>query len=231
MLRTLVRDRATPAAERSDWCARCKRVSHQMNVRVHRAVADLDGVTGLRSCGRLWQGNATPRRTPLFPGVLQQERGRDRRALERPLARHHLFSLQQALHLYDAIVPAPAPTIRKSSGNSNDYPQARRGKDAPPPPKPDKAKDFRKRAESCCGMRSISSAASTSPRLMRWARRRSASSSANMGPTCRASPPRNSLCSMSAYRPHRADQPANRRSPGYSQAAWRSTTSVGRGPS
>jgi hypothetical protein len=47
MLRTLVRDKANLVAERGDWLRRMKKSLDQMNVRVHRAVADLDGVTGM----------------------------------------------------------------------------------------------------------------------------------------------------------------------------------------
>src|SRR5215470_4302930 len=47
MLRTLVRDKASLVAERSDWVRRMQKSLDQMNVRVHRAVSDIDGVTGM----------------------------------------------------------------------------------------------------------------------------------------------------------------------------------------
>jgi hypothetical protein len=47
MLRTLVRDKAKLVAERGDWLRRMQKSLDQMNVRVHRAVSDLDGVTGM----------------------------------------------------------------------------------------------------------------------------------------------------------------------------------------
>ncbi len=47
MLRTLVRDKANLVAERGDWLRRMQKSLDQMNVRVHRAVSDLDGVTGM----------------------------------------------------------------------------------------------------------------------------------------------------------------------------------------
>src|SRR5256885_13494220 len=47
MLRTLVRDKGTLVAEAGDWLRRMQKSLDQMNVRVHRAVSDIDGVTGM----------------------------------------------------------------------------------------------------------------------------------------------------------------------------------------
>jgi hypothetical protein len=47
MLRTLVRDKANLVAEAGEWLRRMQKSLDQMNVRVHRAVSDVDGVTGM----------------------------------------------------------------------------------------------------------------------------------------------------------------------------------------
>jgi transposase len=47
MLRTLVRDKASLVAESGDWVRRMQKSLDQMNVRVHRAVSDLSGTTGM----------------------------------------------------------------------------------------------------------------------------------------------------------------------------------------
>src|SRR6266404_8028759 len=47
MLRTLVRDKGNLVAEAGDWLRRMQKSLDQMNVRVHRAVSDIDGVTGM----------------------------------------------------------------------------------------------------------------------------------------------------------------------------------------
>jgi transposase len=47
MLRTLVRDQATPVAACGDWVRRMQKSPDQMNVRVHRAVSDISGATGM----------------------------------------------------------------------------------------------------------------------------------------------------------------------------------------
>ena len=43
MLRTLVRDKSNLVAESGDWVRRMQKSLDQMNVRVHRAVSDVDG--------------------------------------------------------------------------------------------------------------------------------------------------------------------------------------------
>jgi hypothetical protein len=48
MVRTLVRDKTNLVSESGDWVRRMQKSLDQMNVRVHRAVSDLDGVTGMR---------------------------------------------------------------------------------------------------------------------------------------------------------------------------------------
>src|SRR5580693_8482361 len=47
MLRTLVRDKGTLVGEAGDWLRRMQKSLDQMNVRVHRAVSDIDGATGM----------------------------------------------------------------------------------------------------------------------------------------------------------------------------------------
>ena len=47
ILRTLVRDKANLVAESGDWVRRMQKSLDQMNVRLHRAVFDIAGVTGM----------------------------------------------------------------------------------------------------------------------------------------------------------------------------------------
>lgn len=104
VLRTLVRDRATLVAERGDWLRRMQKALDQMNVRVHRAVSDLDGVTGMAIVRAIVAGERDPHRLAAL---------RDRRCrksapeIAEQLTGHwradHLFSLQQSLKMYDSI--------------------------------------------------------------------------------------------------------------------------------
>jgi len=103
-LRTLVRDKGTLVAEAGDWMRRMQKSRDQMNVRVHRAVADIDGVTGMAIVRAIAAGERDARRLAKL---------RDRRCqkseeeIAEQLSGHwradHLFTLQQALKMYDAI--------------------------------------------------------------------------------------------------------------------------------
>ena len=104
MLRTLVRDKANLVAESGDWLRRMQKSLDQMNVRVHRAVSDIDGVTGTAILRAIAQGERDAQKLA---------RLRDRRCsktqeeIAEQLSGHwredHLFSLQQALKMYDAV--------------------------------------------------------------------------------------------------------------------------------
>lgn len=147
LLRTLVRDRATLIAERSDWVRRMQKSLDQMNVRVHRAVADLDGVTGMAIVRAIVAGERDPQRL----AALRDPRCRKSVAeIAEQLSGHwradHLFSLQQALHMHDAVVDRLAAYDREILRQlAAMTPDTRRGDDAPPPAKREKAQDFRKR--------------------------------------------------------------------------------------
>jgi transposase len=104
MLRTLVRDKANLVAESGDWVRRMQKSLDQMNVRVHRAVSDIDGVTGMAIVRAIANGERDPR---------QLAKLRDRRCrkseeeIAEQLSGHwredHLFSLRQSLQMYEAI--------------------------------------------------------------------------------------------------------------------------------
>ncbi len=104
MLRTLVRDKGNLLAEAGDWLRRMQKSLDQMNVRVHRAVSDIDGVTGLAIIRAIVGGERDAQK-------LAQLRDRRCRKSEQEIAQQlsghwradHLFSLQQALKMYDAI--------------------------------------------------------------------------------------------------------------------------------
>src|SRR5712692_5632088 len=104
MLRTLVRDKATLVAESGDWLRRMQKSLDQMNVRVHRAVSDIDGATGMAILRAIAEGERDAQK-------LAQLRDPHCRKSEAEIAEQlsghwredHLFSLHQALKMYDAI--------------------------------------------------------------------------------------------------------------------------------
>lgn len=148
LLRTLVRDRTTLIAERADWLRRMQKSLDQMNVRVHRAVAELDGVTGMAIVRAIVAGERDPQRLATL---------RDRRcqqseaAIAEQLTGHwrgdHLFSLQQALKLYDAITERIQEYDRELLRQLGQRPPRAGEGEAPRSRNPQKAKAIKKRGE------------------------------------------------------------------------------------
>jgi transposase len=102
MLRTLVRDKANLVAECGDWLRRMQKSLDQMNVRVHRAVSDIDGVTGMAILRAIvegepgsWRNYGDSRCHKSEEEIAEQLSGHWRE--------DHLFSLRQSLKMYDAI--------------------------------------------------------------------------------------------------------------------------------
>ena len=145
-LRTLVRDKATLVAERSDWVRRMQKSLDQMNVRVHRAVADLDGATGMAIVRAIVAGERNPQRL----AALRDPRCHKSEAeIAEQLSGHwrddHLFSLQQALKMHDAILERIADYEREMLRLLREM--AQRDDEAPPPTNANKAKAFKQRRE------------------------------------------------------------------------------------
>jgi hypothetical protein len=68
ILRTLVRDKANLVAESDDWVRRMQKSPDQMNVRVHRAVSDIDGVTGMAILRAIADGERDAGKLARLPG-------------------------------------------------------------------------------------------------------------------------------------------------------------------
>jgi transposase len=60
MLRTLVRDKGNLVEARADWLRRIQKSLDQMNVRVHRAVSDIQGATGMAIIRAIVNGERNP---------------------------------------------------------------------------------------------------------------------------------------------------------------------------
>jgi len=149
MLRTLVRDRGNLVDESGDWLRRMQKSLDQMNVRVHRAVSDIDGVTGLAIMRAIVAGERDAQK-------LAQLRDRRCRKSEDEIARQlsghwredHVFSLRQALKMYDAIQERigdyEKEILRKLAEMER---EECRGQQAPKLKNPEKAKAIRKRGQ------------------------------------------------------------------------------------
>jgi transposase len=104
MLRTLVRDEGNLVCEAGDWLRRMQKSLDQMNVRVHRAVSDINGLTGMKIIRAIVAGE----RDALRLAQLRHERcHKSEEEIAEQLSGHwrddHLFSLGQALKMYDSI--------------------------------------------------------------------------------------------------------------------------------
>lgn len=103
-IRTLIREKASLVEDRSTWVHRMQKSCDQMNIRVHHAVSDMGGVTGLAILHAIVNGERDP---------LKLAAMRDRRCKknEAEIAEHlrgnwrseHLFNLGQALRTYEFI--------------------------------------------------------------------------------------------------------------------------------
>lgn len=149
VLRTLMRDKGTLIAERSDWLRRMQKSLDQMNVRIHRAVSDLDGVTGMAILRAIAAGERDPHR---LAALRHRRCAKTETEIAAQLTGHwradHLFSLQQALHMYDAITArliAYDQEIQRQLAQMT--PRDRRDIDAPPPANASKAKAMKTRGQ------------------------------------------------------------------------------------
>jgi transposase len=103
-IRTLIREKAAMVADRAVWVQRMQKSLDQMNIRIHHAVSDLDGVTGLAILHAIIEGERDPHKLAAL---------RDCRCKksEAEIAEHltgnwreeHLFNLRQALMAYEFV--------------------------------------------------------------------------------------------------------------------------------
>jgi len=149
MLRTPVRDRAVLVAETGDWLRRMQKSLDQMNVRVHRAVSDIDGATGMAILRAIVGGERDARQLAKLrdPRCRQSEE-----AIAEQLSGHrradHLFSLEQALKMYDGIQERMAAYEREIMRMLAEMEREDcRGKEAPQLHNANKAKAIKKRGE------------------------------------------------------------------------------------
>jgi transposase len=149
MLRTLVRDKSNLVAERGDWIRRIQKSLDQMNVRVHRAVSDIDGATGMAILRAIAAGERDPQE-------LAKLRDRRCRKSEEEIAEQlrghwredHLFTLQQGLKMYESIEERIAEYDReiKRMLKSMEHPDTK-GTEPPALNNANKAKAIRKRGQ------------------------------------------------------------------------------------
>ena len=149
MLRTLVRDKANLVAESGDWVRRMQKSLDQMNVRVHRAVSDVNGATGMAILRAIAEGE---RDASKLAKLRDPHCRKSEAEIAEQLSGHwredHLFSLHQALKMYDAIrerITAYEKEILRKLGEMEPEPQL--GQTAPPLNNPNKARGIQNRGQ------------------------------------------------------------------------------------
>jgi transposase len=149
MLRTLVRDKGNLVSEAGDWLRRMQKSLDQMNVRVHRAVSDIDGVTGMAILRAIAGGERDAEKL----AKLRDPRCRkSEKEIAEQLSGHwredHLFSLRQALKMYDTIQERIADYEKEILRKLGEMEQDQcRGQAAPEVKNPEKARAIRKRGQ------------------------------------------------------------------------------------
>ena len=104
-LRALVRQKSALIDEQATWLNRMQKSLDQMNVRVHRAVSDISGITGMAMLRAIVAGERDPRKLAdlrderchkSIPQIIEELTGNWRE--------DHLFNLKEALAMYDFIL-------------------------------------------------------------------------------------------------------------------------------
>jgi transposase len=149
MLRTLVRDKGNLVGEAGDWLRRMQKSLDQMNVRVHRAVSDIDGATGMAILRAIAAGERDAGKLAKFrdPHCKKSEK-----EIAEQLTGHwredHVFSLRQALKMYDAIQERIADYEREILRKLAEMEREdRRGQPVPPVRNAIKRRSLRKRGQ------------------------------------------------------------------------------------
>jgi transposase len=149
-LRALQRQRANLVDERSRIVHWMQKSLDQMNVRVHRAVSDITGTTGMKIIRAIVDGERDPLKLATF---------RDKRCKksEEDIAEHltgtwrqeHLFNLTSALSLYDQIEASIHAYDQELLRVLDDItPEDRRDEEVPEHPNANKAKAMHRRGET-----------------------------------------------------------------------------------
>jgi len=103
-IRTLVRAKAVLVAEQADWLRRMQKGLDQMNVRVHHAVSQVNGTTGMAIIRAIVSGERDASRlAELRDPRCQKSKEQIAALLNGHWRRDPLFNLQQSLKMFDSI--------------------------------------------------------------------------------------------------------------------------------
>ena len=146
-LRTIVRQKAVLVRQQADWIRRMHQCLDQMNVRVHHAVKDTQGVTGMAMLRAIVAGERDPRNLVKLrdPGC-QKSAAEMVELLTGNWRSDHLFNLQQHMAMYDSASSQIAVYEEEIQRRMQEVtPAGRQGVAAPPLANIEKRKTMKKR--------------------------------------------------------------------------------------
>lgn len=148
-LRSIVRMKATLVSQQSDWQRRMQKCLDQMNVRVHHAVSDVNGTTGLAIIRAIVAGERDAQKL----AELRDPRCRNsKEQIAEYLTGHwrqaHLFNLANCLKMYDFLTVE----LERYQGEiqrrlTELTPSGSQDKKAPPLPNKERMKGIKKRGQ------------------------------------------------------------------------------------
>lgn len=105
--RALARMQNTLIDRRADWLRRMQKELDEMNIRVHRAVSDITGATGMKIIGAIVDGERDPARLAEFrDSRCKLSKQQIQRELSGNWRKEHLFNLSMTLRIYQGLCQA-----------------------------------------------------------------------------------------------------------------------------
>ena len=146
-LRTIVRQKAVLVRQQADWIRRMHKCLDQMNVRVHHAVKDTQGVTGMAMLRAIVAGEKDPRNLAKLrdPGCQKSETEMIE-LLTGNWRSDHVFNLKQHMAMYDSAARQIAVYEEEIQRRMQEVtPTGRKDIQAPPLANIEKRKTMKKR--------------------------------------------------------------------------------------
>jgi hypothetical protein len=146
-LRTIVRQKAVLVRQQADWIRRMHKCLDQMNVRVHHAVKDTQGVTGMAMLRAIVGGEKDPRNLAKLrdPGCQKSETEMIE-LLTGNWRSDHVFNLKQHMAMYDSAARQIAVYEEEIQRRMQEVtPAGRKDIQAPPLANIEKRKTMKKR--------------------------------------------------------------------------------------
>jgi transposase len=148
-LRTIVRQKAVLVRQQADWMRRVHKCLDQMNVRVHHAVKDTQGATGMAMLRAIEGGERDPRNlAKLRDRGCQKSEAEMVELLTGNWRSDHLFNLKQHMGMYNSVASQIEVYEKEIQRRMQQItPAERKDVTAPPLAKPEKRKTMRRRGQ------------------------------------------------------------------------------------